>query len=288
MFKSKAQKEAEHRLKVEQEMERIRQKKEAARQRQEMAIERGRQQGEAIKAWVNASPDNRNLILTGIAGLFTGGIAGAIVSPIVFHQYSKRINNSAMKWLAWAGTGLIAAPILISAQAAMFGGGTEPQSINAKNEVTQVEEVQPVAAAPKATPMPTAEATPIAESKNTSVGATVTKTGLDFSYEAPGRVVEREGAIVVTYYQSEPCDNSRQFKQTWETTFNLQTQRWSDRVQQLSNCLVDGDGQWIEYSADGGDFAVSTENNRTVIRANALETDGSLIVPNALVVEYEQ
>jgi hypothetical protein len=62
----------------------------------------------------------RNLVITGAVGFFTGGLAGAIASPIVFHQYHQRLKNTPLRWLAWAGTGLIVAPLLLGMQAAIL------------------------------------------------------------------------------------------------------------------------------------------------------------------------
>lgn len=267
MFKSKARKEAEYRLKVERETQRIQQRQATAQQRQA----ENRQQLKALADWFRGlSPLNRNLLLTGVAGLFTGAVAGAIVSPLVFHQYNRRINNTALKWLAWAGTGLIAAPLLIGAQSALFEGEPETRTVSTESQSAPAE-VQ-------ASPAPAA---------STSVQATVNRKGLDFAFEAPGEVVKTGDTLVVTYHQRESCDNGRVFDQVLQDSFNLKTLRWSqDRAQPISNCVVDESGEWLELNADMGTFTISDEGGKTTIRADALEGT-TMLVKDAAVVRYQ-
>lgn len=131
--------------------------------------------------------------------------------------------------------------------------------------------------------------TPSPQSKGNSFSAMVEKKGLDFSYEAPGRVEETTQAIIVTYTRTRECGVGATVgtaKQEWQTIFDLASKTWTDKVKELSNCLGNTNQEWIEYSTTPSQFSIDASDDETVIRADAQDTDGSIIVEDALVVRY--
>ncbi|MBD3886616.1 hypothetical protein IFO70_33650 [Phormidium tenue FACHB-886] len=50
-------------------------------------------------------------IIAGAVGLFTGGFIGIFLSPLVLNLYAKAGTKGGSRWLAWAATGLVGAPV---------------------------------------------------------------------------------------------------------------------------------------------------------------------------------
>ncbi len=117
--------------------------------------------------------------------------------------------------------------------------------------------------------------------------ATVSKKGLDFSYEAEGKVSVVGKTITVTYENTKDCDNGNTFRQQREELFNLDTNTLTSRANEVSNCFrSDLPENWIDASSPSDRFSVTTEGGETVIKVDALEEDGTVIVEGALVVRY--
>ena len=137
---------------------------------------------------------------------------------------------------------------------------------------------------------PTKTATPLPESKETSVGALVQKKGLDFSYEAAGRVQKSDKSIVVNYTRTWQCGAEASVstaRQEWQAVFDLSSKTWTDKVKELSDCLGNANQEWIDYSTTPSQFSIESTGKETVIRADAQDTDGSIIVKDSLVVRYK-
>ncbi|MBD2016078.1 SH3 domain-containing protein [Microcoleus sp. FACHB-53] len=117
--------------------------------------------------------------------------------------------------------------------------------------------------------------------------ASVFKKGLDFSYEAEGKVSVVGKTITVTYENKEDCDNGNIFRQQHEELFNLDTNTLTSRANQVSNCFrSELPENWIDAGSSSDRFSVTTEGSDTVIKVNALEEDGTVILENTLVVRY--
>lgn len=145
---------------------------------------------------------------------------------------------------------------------------------------------QSPASAPSATaPQPPAAPTPAAP---TPITAEVTKTGLDFQYSAAGVIELGENSITLTYSNIKSCDTGRTFNQEWKTLFDLSTKTWTEKTRDVSNCLREGDGVWIDSTSDPQPFELTKAGNQTTIRADSTETDGTIIVDDSLVVTYTQ
>ncbi|MBW4685431.1 MAG: SH3 domain-containing protein [Komarekiella atlantica HA4396-MV6] len=130
--------------------------------------------------------------------------------------------------------------------------------------------------------------TPLPELNQTSIEASVKKTGLDFSEETLGRVKESNQAIVVTYTRNFKCGEGASAdiaSQEWQATFNLSSKTWTDKVRELSSCLRTPHQQWMNFSTHPSPFTIES-GNPTVIRADAQDYDGSLILKDVLVVSY--
>jgi len=136
----------------------------------------------------------------------------------------------------------------------------------------------------------TKTATPSPESKEKSVRALVQKKGLDFSYEAAGRVQKSNKSLVVNYTRTWQCGAGASVstaRQEWQAVFELSSKTWTDKVKELSDCLGKANQEWIDYSTTPSQFSVESSGNDTVIRADAQDTDGSIIVKDELVVRYK-
>ncbi|MCC5660220.1 SH3 domain-containing protein [Nostoc sp. XA010] len=130
---------------------------------------------------------------------------------------------------------------------------------------------------------------PLPELSKTNIEASVKKTGSDFSYETSGRVLESDKAIVVTYISSSKCgEGAFVFKQERQTTFDLSSQTWTDKVRELSNCLGTPHQEWMDFSKEDppSRFSIESSGNTTLIRADLQDYDGSLIMKDTLVVKY--
>lgn len=164
---------------------------------------------------------------------------------------------------------------------------------------------QQIAVSPTLSPVPTTTTSPLPSSsvptnverpttplptpKETNFSAIVEKKGLDFSYKAPGRVEETAQSIIVTYTRSWECGAEATVetaRQEWQTIFDLTSKTWTDKVKELSNCLGNANQEWIDYSTTPSQFSIETNGSKTVIRADAQDTDGSIIVKDSLVVRY--
>lgn len=128
------------------------------------------------------------------------------------------------------------------------------------------------------------------ETSNTDIAASVKKTGLDFSYEIPGRVQESDKTIVVTYIRDLKCGEGAPVdtaRQEWQATFDLPSQKWTDKVRELKSCLTGISNQeWTDYHTTPSQFSVESTGNETLIRADTQELDGSVIVKDSLLVKY--
>jgi hypothetical protein len=136
----------------------------------------------------------------------------------------------------------------------------------------------------------TKTATPSPESKETSVGALVQKKGLNFSYEAAGRVQKSDNSLVVNYTHTWQCGAEAPVstaRQEWQAVFNLSSKTWTDKVKDLSNCWGNANQEWIDYSTTPSRFSIESTGKETVITADAQDTDGSIIVKDSLVVRYK-
>jgi hypothetical protein len=119
------------------------------------------------------------------------------------------------------------------------------------------------------------------------LNASVSKKGLDFSYETEGKVSVAGKTITVAYENQENCNNGNTFRQQWEELFNLDTNTLTTRTNEVSNCLRSGlPENWIDVSNPYNRFSITTEGDETVIKVDALETDGTLILKDTLVVRY--
>jgi hypothetical protein len=131
---------------------------------------------------------------------------------------------------------------------------------------------------------------PLAESKETSIGAFVQKKGLDFSYETAGRIEKGDKSIAVNYIRTWECGagaRERTARQEWQAVFDLSSKKWTDRVRDLNSCLRNADQKWMNYSTTPGKFSIESSGGETVIRADAQDTDGSIVVKDSLVVRYQ-
>jgi hypothetical protein len=63
----------------------------------------------------------RDVIITGIAGLFTGAFVGAPVSIGCYLLWRKIGAKGASRWWAWALSGIVGAPLCLGMSAAMVG-----------------------------------------------------------------------------------------------------------------------------------------------------------------------
>jgi len=178
---------------------------------------------------------------------------------------------------------IIAITTLLMLCAGCTNDTNTPQSLE-KQALTP----SPTVSAPESTPQ--AKQTPtLLESKDISIGALVKKTGLDFSYETPGRVQERNKVIVINYIYSKKCSGDTPggtFTQERESVFDLRSKTWTDKARELSNCLGTQNPEWINTSDDPSRFSVESSGTETVIRADALDSDGSVILKDKLVVKY--
>lgn len=116
------------------------------------------------------------------------------------------------------------------------------------------------------------------------------KKGLDFSYEAAGRVQKSDKSIVVNYTRTWRCGaeaSVRTASQEWQVVFDLSSKTWADKVKDLSDCLGNANQEWIDYSITPSRFSIESTGKETVIRADAQDTDGSIIVKDSLVVRYK-
>lgn len=112
--------------------------------------------------------------------------------------------------------------------------------------------------------------------------------GLDYSREASGRIKESKKEIVVTYNYTEQCGADTPggiVKNEERATFNLDSKKWTQQVRQLSNCLGNTSQEWVDMS-DSSLFSLESKNNETIIKADALDTDGSVLVKDTIVVKY--
>jgi hypothetical protein len=69
--------------------------------------------------------------------------------------------------------------------------------------------------------------------------------------------------------------------------FDLSSKTWTDKVKELSDCLGNANQEWIDYSTTPSQFSIESTGKETVIRADAQDTDGSIIVKDSLVVRYK-
>lgn len=119
--------------------------------------------------------------------------------------------------------------------------------------------------------------------------ATVQKTGLDFYYESNGEAQVNNNNIVVNYDVKKPCNNSiteNVSHQKWEITFDIASSTWTDRVKEISNCGYKSNQEWVKWSSYPSQFTIQTENNETIIKADAQDYDKSLIIENNYIVKY--
>lgn len=136
---------------------------------------------------------------------------------------------------------------------------------------------------------PKTSLSPTPKSRETSFGALIQKKGLDFSYETSGRVIESDKSIVVNYTRTSECDTEAPIntvRQEWQVVFDLESRTWTDKARDLSNCLGNASQKWIDSSTTPSQFNIESNGNETIITVDAQDTDGSIIVKDALVVRY--
>lgn len=124
--------------------------------------------------------------------------------------------------------------------------------------------------------------------KISEVTGLVQVKGLDYSREASGMVKKTKKEIVVTYNYIEQCGADTPgsvVKNEERATFNLESKRWTQEVRQLSNCLGNTSQEWVDMS-ESSLFTLESKNNETIIKADSIDTDGSLIVKDTIVVKY--
>lgn len=128
------------------------------------------------------------------------------------------------------------------------------------------------------------------EPEPTEIAASVQRKGLDFSYEASGTVQQGDTSITVTYIHTRQCGSSAASstaRQEWQAVFDLTTSSWTHKVRELTSCLNRVSSGWIDYSTTPSQFTIETSGNTTILKADSLDTDGSVIVDDALVVTFE-
>jgi hypothetical protein len=119
--------------------------------------------------------------------------------------------------------------------------------------------------------------------------AIVHKKGLDFSFEATGKVKESSQSVILTYNQSWDCSAESTVdmtRQEWKVIFDLPSKTWTDQVKEETNCAYAASQEWIDVSKEPSQFSLETIDGRTIIRADKQDTDGSIILKDMIVVEY--
>lgn len=128
----------------------------------------------------------------------------------------------------------------------------------------------------------------LSNSEETSVEALVNVKGLDFSYEAPGRIKQSDKTIILSHQRSWECATEMPVdtaRQEWETVFDLASKRWTDKSRTLNDCFGRTDQRWVDGISPGL-FTLESDGDYVKIRSDAQNTDGSIIVKDALVVQY--
>ena len=131
--------------------------------------------------------------------------------------------------------------------------------------------------------------TPSPDSKETSIGAIVNVKGLDFSYEAFGRIQQQDKTLILSHQRSWECaagmpvDTARQ---EWQTAFDLTSKTWIDKSRDINNCFGNTNQKWVDGISPSS-FTLESDGDYVKIRADAQDTDGSIIVKDALVVQYK-
>lgn len=97
-----------------------------------------------------------------------------------------------------------------------------------------------------------------------------------------GTVQVSSKAVFVNYSFKYKCGvGSNTWHQELQATFNLTSGKWSQRGRLLVDCLTTADKTWRDDSQ--GQFRI--DPNGQVIRADALDDDGSVINENALIIK---
>ncbi|NJR61222.1 MAG: hypothetical protein HC769_21750 [Cyanobacteria bacterium CRU_2_1] len=76
-------------------------------------------------------------IIAGTAGLFTGGLIGALLSPLALNLYAKLGAKGGSRWFAWAATGIIGAPVSWGMMAAIAPQSFKPVSTTPQTQVVE-------------------------------------------------------------------------------------------------------------------------------------------------------
>jgi hypothetical protein len=232
-------------------------------------------------------------LVIGALGLFQQPITGlvflswgALLLPFTNQLAAKR----GLHLDVWKRLGIVAiGTILVNLTAPRF----QPSQPTTQQVTPSPLPSQSVPTTPSSTPSSSAPTpttiTPSPESKETSFGALVQKKGLDFSYEDSGMVQENNESIVVTYTRTWECGAEASVstaRQEWQTVFDLGSRTWTDKVRELSSCLGNATQEWINYSTTPSQFDIESNGDETVIRADAQDEDGSVIVKDSLIVRY--
>lgn len=191
-------------------------------------------------------------------------------------------------FLLWLTAALLPAPSKTSAE------GSPPEAASQSQVAAQA----PVVSSPE--PKPSPSSSPIAtipspqpqaepKSKATSFSALVEQTDEDSSYEAIGRVQEKENTIIVVHHRTWECSaesSTETARQEWQTVFDLSSKTWTERDRELSACFGNPAQEWSDFLTDPSPFTIETSGKETVIRADLQNTDGSMIAKDYLVVRY--
>jgi hypothetical protein len=181
---------------------------------------------------------------------------------------------------------LVAAPVVLLA---VLIFGLLSKSENKSTVVQNIEDSTPAQIKKAESGNQAEQKTPSPELSKTVIEALVKKTGLDFSYETSGRVQETNQAIVVIYNRNFKCGEGASVdieSQEWQATFDLSSRTWTDKVRILNSCLGTPHQEWIDFSTHPSPFSIESSSDATVIKSDAQDYDGSLILKDTLVVKY--
>ncbi|WP_416667894.1 hypothetical protein [Egbenema bharatensis] len=231
--------------------------------------------------------NNRNsLIVAGGVGFLTGAVVGAIVSPIVFHLYGKSIKQSSLRWLAWAATGIVAAPICIALQTPFLSQGEaevqQPEPTQLQPIAAEPIAAEPIAAEPIVEPSiePSVEPSPIVPLNRTEeYRASLIWTGLDFQQTFSGNIrVDFEG--------DEPIG----FEFLVVTSPNLPGR--AEHLFQYDLRTSNGVKAWKQYGHEGIEeedpiASIDVVDGKTIITIDAIDDDGSILIKECKVWTIE-
>lgn len=130
---------------------------------------------------------------------------------------------------------------------------------------------------------------PVFISSETGFSAVIERNGLDFSSEHTGRVQEVGQLINVSYAAVTNCDNGQVLRNDWEVVFDLDSNTFSSRAKQVSNCMGPvRSPQWVNYDRAPSSFSIDVDGANVVVRGDSRERDGSILVQNSYIVRYSR